>query len=613
MSSISRLILIGLEGSTPIELGLPKLSTVSSTTKVVTEVFKPYLSSSDNIFAVHDFSELKELPQVSGLSIIYIVGHGWLNEDGNYTTSIIENSKSKIISGGELIKLITPILEGAYEFILIADTCVSAALRHSIADIAHNNFVVIFSSGEDENALEFSKDRVTRFTLALKQSFYDYKKSIELDIIRVVLRITDIINSPNLLISQTVDYWSKGPSIKLDKLTQYTKNKKEVTYTYLYIRAILITIGIIIAILSASVGLYYRNHIFLHIETQNLSSILINSKVSVHSQNPDENLSELIREYEFNPDIGIKLRLPVGNLIIKIEGKYKDGRERKIQYHIVKEANFSPQYKMVKFSLPDKSEILSHPDMVYIPYTEWLHGPDKRKEVNLKSFWIDIKPVTIAEYFPFAIEENAKGNLLISVLLTAKRNERAIEAVGLNQLPDLVSDLKDVFNVINSENRPIIRQSPENNKSDNFEPTNLPCDNCPAPVTLEEAQLFCANRDMHVPSSKEWELAARGVDGRLYPWGNKFEKKRANVIGLPDKGEKLELKPSDNFKLGSSPFGVLDMVGNAGDWVIKEDGYSELFGGGVYNFDPESCLSYSLMPNTGEALPYWEITVRCVK
>jgi len=97
-----------------------------------------------------------------------------------------------------------------------------------------------------------------------------------------------------------------------------------------------------------------------------------------------------------------------------------------------------------------------------------------------------------------------------------------------------------------------------------------------------------------------------------YPWGNRFDPNRANVIGLPDKGQRFDLRSVYAFPGGRSPFGLLDMVGNAGDWVDTEGGYEKTFMGGTYRFNKEDSLTYSTMPDTGDPLPYFPVTCRCV-
>ena len=129
---------------------------------------------------------------------------------------------------------------------------------------------------------------------------------------------------------------------------------------------------------------------------------------------------------------------------------------------------------------------------------------------------------------------------------------------------------------------------------------------------MEEARLYCKSQNKRLPTDLEWELSARGVDARLYPWGNAFDPSRANVVGLPDKGQKYDLAPVDSFQNGRSPFWLLDTVGNAGDWIDSRGGYERTFMGGTYRFDKENTLTYSTMPDTGDPLPLMPVTCRCV-
>ena len=73
-------------------------------------------------------------------------------------------------------------------------------------------------------------------------------------------------------------------------------------------------------------------------------------------------------------------------------------------------------------------------------------------------------------------------------------------------------------------------------------------------MTRHEAELYCSSQNKRLPTDLEWELAVRGVDGRVYPWGNQFDDKRSNVPGLPDKGQAApSLKPVDAYKNELSP------------------------------------------------------------
>jgi formylglycine-generating enzyme required for sulfatase activity len=66
-----------------------------------------------------------------------------------------------------------------------------------------------------------------------------------------------------------------------------------------------------------------------------------------------------------------------------------------------------------------------------------------------------------------------------------------------------------------------------------------------------------------LPSEDQWERAARGDDDREYPWGDEFDPTRAN---LAEAGVGA-LTPVGSFPGGASPFGVLDLAGNADEWT----------------------------------------------
>ena len=88
-------------------------------------------------------------------------------------------------------------------------------------------------------------------------------------------------------------------------------------------------------------------------------------------------------------------------------------------------------------------------------------------------------------------------------------------------------------------------------------------------ISWDDAQAYAewfterTGKRYHLLAEAEWEKAARGTDGRAYPWGGAFDPNRCNT----DEGGPGDTAPVGIYPEGASPYGVMDMAGNVWEWT----------------------------------------------
>lgn len=599
--AIGRISFFGLTGEPSEHLQLQRLPHADHVAALVEQSLMPFGTFGCRLERIGPFETI--VPSKMGLHVVYVYGHAWL-ANGRLTSSAAMADAS---IEQPLVDLLEPLISELPRdrTVLVLDCCHAASIR--IALITSGLRMVVYACAPDEKAIALPGERATRLSLALRDELASAATQVSLT--TVFETIANRLDRDDVISGQAVSFDASGVPVHFTRREPSPNHHRGCTVRRVRRRLVAVG-GVAVAALTA-LGWYARNHIILEVDLAGLSQTTTNGRIIATSENPDQNLKTIVAEKILSGN-SVRLFLPTGNTIVRIIADYFDGDPRAFSRHLLTTPSFNPRDKLLRWRLPPAEDVTAHPGMALVPATSWIRGRDRDPHRNDTPYWIDIRPPTVTEYAAVAAQLFERGVLKPedSFVFEGQRNAAAVDALGLEQLRALNADLGAIFGVLEAGTSDTVAASGDlvNGLG------RLVCPTCPAPMTREEARLYCEHRGLSLPTDMQWELAVRGIDGRTYPWGNLFDGSKANVPGLPDKGDPPPaLKPVENYAAHLSPFGLYDTVGNAGDWAINtQSAYEAVYMGATWRYNPEDATAFRMLPMTDETLLVREITARCV-
>ncbi len=131
-------------------------------------------------------------------------------------------------------------------------------------------------------------------------------------------------------------------------------------------------------------------------------------------------------------------------------------------------------------------------------------------------------------------------------------------------------------------------------------------------VSHYDAIAHCDALDKRLPTEQEWEKAARGTDGRTYPYGNEFDVDAAVTNETDFEGHPIQPLGVGTHPKGASPYGVMDMSGNVWEWTSSyHERYAVLRGGSFFEDGSHAKTTSSLRSIPQDSKEY--AGFRCAK